>query len=128
MNFVNLCTSPPVASASAAAEANGVWTPGRASAISAPASSTRSLRRRFSLLEYAEEASATSTPVTTRPTTVTARAGQYAQRPFAPADGRSSPRSPSAVASLGGSAATDTGALSIIVTPPPSGGKGPAPP
>ena len=51
MNRMNFDTSPPVASARAAADASGVWTLGSASATSAPASRTRRFSNRFSLLE-----------------------------------------------------------------------------
>src|ERR1700735_1348626 len=71
--------SPPVASASAAAEANGVWTPGSASAMSDPASRTRRLRSRFSLLVYVEAASQTRTPVMTRPRTAPPTGGTHWQ-------------------------------------------------
>ena len=81
MNFLNFATSPSVASASAAADASGVWTLGSASAISAPASRTRRLSSRFSLLEYVEAEIHTSTPVTSSPTSNTPTGNQNGQRP-----------------------------------------------
>ena len=81
MNFLNFATSPSVASASAAADASGVWTLGSASAISAPASRTRRLSSRFSLLEYVEAEIHTSTPVTSSPTSSTPTGNQNGQRP-----------------------------------------------
>ena len=80
MKARNFCALPPVASASSAAEANGVWTEGNVSANTRLTSRTRRFRSLRSLRSYTSKDVSTNAAVTTNPmtsTTPAAREGRH---------------------------------------------------
>src|SRR5579872_1961729 len=76
----NRLTFPLVASASAAAEANELCSPGKVLATSAPASPARRCRSRFSLRLYCAWETSASATVTARPTTRASTGSQSGDR------------------------------------------------
>ena len=96
MNARNFCASPPVALASSAAEASGVWIEGAVAASTRLNSRTRRFSSRRSLRLYTATDVNTSAPVTISPVSSAATATQDGRHRQSEPDGLAGDAAPSA--------------------------------